>query len=213
MYDIYEIFFTKYTRVLGNTDKKYKRAIVVGDSSSDDEPATKKPFVLQAREVPKKELVKREKSALNVKIIKRKPTIESSESSNSGSEADPDNATDSEDSEINISVMRLEDHKTKTYPCGLCKHVTWHTKIFYHFERCHAQDTSIEQYLQLIQREKDDQYADEDKEETRQTRLKLRQLILNTSTFNHNKKVLNQRKGQYHLLKGTNNKANVILSK
>ena len=103
----------------------------------------------------------------------------------------------SNDAAVNrIRIMRAGDDVTKLYPCGYCTETSWWTKPRDHFRACHFEDANIAKTIQLADFELDDDTSDEDRDNARKERLDLGHLILNTSSFLHNARVLAAGTGQ-----------------
>ena len=94
-----------------------------------------------------------------------------------------------------VTIMRLEDAVTKRFPCGYCETEQLVTKPQRHFRRYHSKDVLIAESIKKIRKEQDVLTTIPEKEELKRERLALENLILNTSTYNHNKRVIKDRKG------------------
>ena len=98
-----------------------------------------------------------------------------------------------------IHIMRAGDDVTKLYPCGYCTETTWWTKPRDHFRASHFDDANVAKTIELADFELDDDTSDEDRKNAIEERLALGHLILNTSSFLHNERVLTTGAGQCYI--------------
>ena len=196
-------------------DDPATKPIFCSDSSDDER--VKKPkrrVTIEATQISRNNEIS---SRTNIKCRKKQSTLEKclkqTTSTSKSSEADRydhnDNVEVEETSDASsitgsendrlaeITIMRIEDHKTKIFPCGYCPQVTWHTKPFDHFRKCHSDEVNIAHCNELHERENDEQYSEADVKDTREKRIKLRHLILNTSSYHHNQNVIKEKQGDF----------------
>ena len=95
-----------------------------------------------------------------------------------------------------IIIMRKGQNATKKYPCGYCPEGTWTTRIQEHFRTKHSQDSNITRILQCTATEYNKLSTQEEKKHAKEQRGKLEALVLNSSTYRHNLRVLNTNSGK-----------------
>lgn len=121
---------------------------------------------------------------------------ETSNNQSSDSEMYESSDESSEKGKKGIRVMHKEMFGgSKKYPCGYCPSSCWVTRIQEHFRLKHPSHVQVKEAQHLLSVDCDLTIDPKERASARTTRRKVESLLLNTSTFKHNRRVLSQKEG------------------